>query len=141
VGFFDFLFGGGETTVVETHVEQAAAQAANVTVNPSTTVSLAIDTSDLAQAFENMTKENAEIAGREQEILEKQYQATLELGQANILLGGLNLAQDAEYAQAEIDASNKWQEFTETFSGKMYQLLKAGLLGLGVVLLVRGGKS
>jgi len=97
MGLFDFigdLFGGGGGgTVVHTTTVQEAAQAANITVNPQTTVSLSIDTTDIATALENYGAFQNAIASKDFELAEKMYQSNLTIGLTGLKLMAEELSQ------------------------------------------------
>uniref|UniRef100_A0A6M3JLY1 Uncharacterized protein n=1 Tax=viral metagenome TaxID=1070528 RepID=A0A6M3JLY1_9ZZZZ len=126
------MCGGGGTSVIMT-TKQQAAQAANVTVNPSTTVSLAIDTQAIADALKALSFSNIEIADKGIASNEQLYKATLAIGLANLQLA----SQEADYKAAEIQAEAKEEETWQALSVRFYGLVKMALVGYGLYLFSR----
>jgi len=122
------LFGGGDTTTV-VHTEQAAAQAANVTVNPSTTVSLTFDLDKLAKAIREYTGEMSSVTSRNMETTEKYQKLDLLLRTANIGLLKDQIALESQNVAADVALSERFA----LLGDDALKLLKGAVL-IGAVL-------
>jgi len=115
MGLFSFigdLFGGGGGgTVVHTTTVQESAQAANVTVNPQTNVSLTIDTTDIAKALQDYGAFQNAIASKDYALAEKLYESNLTIGLAGLSLMSEELSQGKAGLSLEAQGlieSQKW---------------------------------
>lgn len=70
MGLFDWLFGGGDTTVI-TQPSTTTGQTTKVEVNPTTQVALAIDTSSLGTAIQKFAKDLKTLIANELTIEQK----------------------------------------------------------------------
>jgi len=140
MGLFSFLGdifgggGGGSSTTVTT--VQEAAQAANITVNPSTSVSLTISTDELAAALSQFGLSLESYFSSEGAF----QKSSLDLDEKTFALGLVALQMQAEGAEqsnvleaAQINLNAAWQSIATNF----YTLLKWSALGVGVYLITK----
>lgn len=129
------LFGGGGTSTTVTST-QTAQQAAVVTVNPSTTVSLSVDTSDIADALNKIADGTLTLETAKLEQSQAQYNASLLVALSDIGVKKQDLLLTQAGLNLQAQQSVAISSLVSTIGNKFYTLIKYSALAYGLYLLI-----